>query len=167
MVKCILPLIVENESEPTSIISLSRDQRSRKQITDSMRRFIFIFIACYSGTSDAFTTQQNAIGLRSLISNNQDSHDVTGSNYATCTCPSRRSIVTGPVVASLLTLIANDKAQAADGSLNVLVGQLKESSKMMDVIPDLIKAEKWDAGELLEGIQYFNYHTLTTAVIIK
>jgi hypothetical protein len=132
-----------------------------------MRRFIFIFIACYSGTSDAFTTQQNAIGLRSLISNNQDSHDVTGSNYATCTCPSRRSIVTGPVVASLLTLIANDKAQAADGNLNVLVGQLKESSKMMDVIPDLIKAEKWDAGELLEGIQYFNYHTLTTAVIIK
>jgi hypothetical protein len=116
----------------------------------SMRHFIFIVIAWCFGISDAFITQKNAIrGPLSLKSTSQDSHDATGSkNYASCACPSRRSMAMGPIVASLLTLITSEKAYAADGSLNVLVGQLKESSKMMDGIPDLIKAEKWDAGEL-------------------
>lgn len=52
-----------------------------------------------------------------------------------------------PVVS--LAIVANGygKALAAEGSLIQIVSQLKESSKMLDDIPDLIKAEKWDAGE--------------------
>ena len=39
-------------------------------------------------------------------------------------------------------------AALAEGTLDGLVGQLKEARQQLDDIPDLIKEEKWDAGEL-------------------
>lgn len=70
------------------------------------------------------------------------------------TSQNRRSLVIGPIIASVGITCSTivDSASAADGNLNQIVAQLKESSKMMEDIPELIKAEKWDAGE------YFVYY---------
>ncbi|KAL7522783.1 hypothetical protein ACHAWX_007512 [Stephanocyclus meneghinianus] len=62
--------------------------------------------------------------------------------------PHRRFIVTSPIIASLgiiVTNVSNNEASAADGTLDRIVGQLKEASRMLDDVPDLIKAEKWDS----------------------
>ncbi|KAL7487448.1 hypothetical protein ACHAW6_013028 [Cyclotella cf. meneghiniana] len=62
--------------------------------------------------------------------------------------PHRRFIVTSPIIASLgiiVTNVSNNEAFAEDGTLDRIVGQLKEASRMLDDVPDLIKAEKWDS----------------------
>jgi len=46
----------------------------------------------------------------------------------------------------LSTVFDNKAALAADGQLSVLLDQIKEGSKQLEAVPDLIKAEKWDAG---------------------
>jgi hypothetical protein len=80
----------------------------------------------------------------------------------------RRSVVMAPIVASFSfgLVIENEEAFAA-GTLSTILGQLKEASKMLDDVPDLIKAEKWDSGEY-QSIQlyiYFSYHDLTNAAL--
>jgi len=68
----------------------------------------------------------------------------------------RRFLVMSPIVASfgiIVTNFGNDEAFAADGTLDRIVGQLKEASRMLDTVPDLIKAEKWDSGECYNFIQ--------------
>jgi hypothetical protein len=62
----------------------------------------------------------------------------------------RRSIALSPLVAMLGVSFCTDDygAALAEGTLDGLVGQLKEARQQLDDIPDLIKEEKWDAGEL-------------------
>jgi len=62
----------------------------------------------------------------------------------------RRTILSGPLIFTagtiLSTVVDNKAALAADGQLSVLLDQIKEGSKQLEAVPDLIKAEKWDAG---------------------
>lgn len=80
----------------------------------------------------------------------------------------RRSVVMAPIVASFSfgLVIENEEAFAA-GTLSTILGQLKEASKMLDDVPDLIKAEKWDSGEYqsIHFYIYFSYHDLTNAAL--
>jgi hypothetical protein len=73
-----------------------------------------------------------------------------------------------PIVASFSfgLVIENEEAFAA-GTLSTILGQLKEASKMLDDVPDLIKAEKWDSGEYqsIHFYIYFSYHDLTNAAL--
>ena len=62
----------------------------------------------------------------------------------------RRTILSQPLAFTagtiLSTLVDNKTAHAADGQLTVLLDQIKEGSKQLEAVPDLIKAEQWDAG---------------------
>ena len=63
---------------------------------------------------------------------------------------SRRSFVTCSFAATfgIATSFDGPKAVvAADGNLYVILGQLKEGRDQLECVPDLIKAEKWDAGK--------------------
>ena len=66
------------------------------------------------------------------------------------TSQQRRTILTGPLIATtgtiLSTLLDNKAALAADGQLTKLLEQIKEGSKQLEDVPELIKAEKWDPG---------------------
>ncbi|KAL7497837.1 hypothetical protein ACHAWT_007719 [Skeletonema menzelii] len=61
----------------------------------------------------------------------------------------RRTILSQPLAFTagtiLSTLVDNKTAHAADGQLTVLLDQIKEGSKQLEAVPDLIKAEQWDA----------------------
>ncbi len=62
----------------------------------------------------------------------------------------RRRIMSWPLVVTagtiLSTAVDNKAALAADGQLPKLLDQIKEGSKQLDAIPELIKGEKWDSG---------------------
>ena len=107
--------------------------------------------------SSAFTAAPINIVLHKLVLRSSKSkfkvnnHNLRLDDDNSCTVsrPSRRSILISPIVVSLglaLTTEGNT-AFATDGNLNQIVGQLKASSQMLDEIPDLIKAEKWDASK--------------------
>ena len=92
---------------------------------------------------------QHYVVHTSASPNSRGCHENSDINYLIAS-QHRRSLVMGPIVASVIGITLSssaDSASAADGNLNQIVAQLKESSKMMDDIPELIKAEKWDAGE--------------------
>lgn len=62
----------------------------------------------------------------------------------------RRSIFTSAVVSTLGAATCFDRpdaATAADGNLDAMLGQIKEARDQLEVVPDLIKDEKWDAGK--------------------
>lgn len=95
--------------------------------------------------------------VQSLLSSSthDESFDVSHT-VSHVSSPHRRFIVTSPIIASLgiiVTNVSNNEASAADGTLDRIVGQLKEASRMLDDVPDLIKAEKWDSGECYNFIQ--------------
>jgi len=58
---------------------------------------------------------------------------------------SRRSFLTYSFAASFG--VRPDAVIAADGKLNAILGQIKQGRDQLDSVPDLIKAEKWDAGK--------------------
>ena len=63
---------------------------------------------------------------------------------------SRRSFVTCSFAATFgiaASLEGPKEVLAADGNLYVILGQLKEGRDQLECVPDLIKAEKWDAGK--------------------
>lgn len=123
---------------------------SKSTHKSSMRSLICVIIGSWCcGTSSAFTTSRNGI-LRHrylLRSSSLPSDELDVKDSTEISCRKRRSVLMCPVVS--LAIVANGygKALAAEGSLIQIVSQLKESSSMLDEIPDLIKAEKWDAGE--------------------
>ena len=111
---------------------------------------------CY-GTSAAFVTSSNSCyrtrphlqGLIRSTSNHEACDNMIDEMIPSISSLRRRSMVMGPIVASLgvvLTTDVNGKAYA-DGNLSSIVDQLKEASVMMNGIPDLIKAENWDGGK--------------------
>lgn len=65
-------------------------------------------------------------------------------------CQQRRTFLERPLIFTVGTILSttldNKKALAADGQLAVLLDQIKEGSKQLEAVPDLIKAEQWDAG---------------------
>ena len=76
----------------------------------------------------------------------------SSNNFDDCTIFSqqRRTILSRPLIFTagtiLSTVVDNKTAHAADGQLTVLLDQIKEGSKQLEAVPDLIKAEQWDAG---------------------
>lgn len=109
---------------------------------------------CY-GTSAAFITRSSTCyrphlqGLIRSTSNHEACDNMIDEMIPSISSLRRRSMVMGPIVASLgvvLTTDVNGKAYA-DGNLSSIVDQLKEASVMMNGIPDLIKAENWDGGK--------------------
>jgi hypothetical protein len=72
---------------------------------------------------------------------------VIDSSAHTC----RRSFVTGSFMTTIgTTALIFDRPSAviaADEKLAPLLGQIKEAKEQIEIIPDLINSEKWDAGE--------------------
>mmetsp|Transcript_42117 Transcript_42117/g.71983 ORF Transcript_42117/g.71983 Transcript_42117/m.71983 type:complete len:246 (-) Transcript_42117:90-827(-) len=62
-------------------------------------------------------------------------------------CQLRRSILTSSLVATfgISACFEGNVAIAADGKLGALLADIKEARGQLDDVPDLIKAEKWDA----------------------
>ena len=63
---------------------------------------------------------------------------------------SRRSVLKYSFAATFGTaasFIGPDAVIAADGKLNDILGQIKQGREQLECVPDLIKAEKWDAGK--------------------
>ena len=63
---------------------------------------------------------------------------------------SRRSFVTCSFAATFgitASFVGPDAVIAANGKLYVILGKLKEGREQLECVPDLIKAEKWDAGK--------------------
>eukprot|EP00985_Skeletonema_marinoi_P004891 scaffold2120_cov115-Skeletonema_marinoi.AAC.1 len=87
------------------------------------------------------STMNHQIPRQLLAASSSDDFMVT-SNH-------RRTILSGPLIFTagtiLSTVFDNKAALAADGQLSVLLDQIKEGSKQLEAVPDLIKAEKWDA----------------------
>lgn len=112
-----------------------------------MYRFICLVLAW---SSHAFTTKPNAFRVHDgqILQTLMAAPD----KEAEVSCSNRRSMLLSPFIASIGIVLGIDanEASAADGILDGLVGQLKESSKMLDDIPDLIKAEQWDAGKSIQ-----------------
>ena len=63
----------------------------------------------------------------------------------------RRKILISPFTATIAVASQNKVALAADddGQLPNLLDQIKEGRQQLEDIPELIKAEKWDAGMYL------------------
>ena len=64
----------------------------------------------------------------------------------------RRKILIGPFTAATIAVASQSKAALADaddGQLPKLLDQIKEGRQQLEDIPELIKAEKWDAGMYL------------------
>lgn len=62
------------------------------------------------------------------------------------TSQQRRTILGWPLIITAETILST-AVNAADGQLPKLLDQIKEGSKQLDAIPELIKAEKWDSGK--------------------
>jgi len=66
----------------------------------------------------------------------------------TISCHQRRTFLGRPLIFTVGTILSttldNKKALAADGQLALLLDQIKEGSKQLEAVPDLIKAEQWD-----------------------
>jgi hypothetical protein len=61
----------------------------------------------------------------------------------------RRKILISPFTAATIAVASQNKvalADADDGQLPKLLDQIKEGRQQLEDIPELIKAEKWDAG---------------------
>jgi len=60
----------------------------------------------------------------------------------------RRKILSGPLIAATIAVASQNKVALAadDGQLPKLLDQIKEGKQQLEDIPELIKAEKWDAG---------------------
>lgn len=69
---------------------------------------------------------------------------------STISCQQRRTFLGKPLIFTVGTILSttldNKRALAADGQLAVLLDQIKEGSKQLEAVPDLIKAEQWDGG---------------------
>eukprot|EP00573_Skeletonema_grethae_P009798 CAMPEP_0201697742 /NCGR_PEP_ID=MMETSP0578-20130828/13229_1 /ASSEMBLY_ACC=CAM_ASM_000663 /TAXON_ID=267565 /ORGANISM="Skeletonema grethea, Strain CCMP 1804" /LENGTH=230 /DNA_ID=CAMNT_0048184013 /DNA_START=27 /DNA_END=717 /DNA_ORIENTATION=- len=67
---------------------------------------------------------------------------------STISCQQRRTFLGKPLIFTVGTILSttldNKRALAADGQLAVLLDQIKEGSKQLEAVPDLIKAEQWD-----------------------
>lgn len=64
----------------------------------------------------------------------------------------RRKILISPFTATITVASQSKVALAADeddGQLPKLLDQIKEGRQQLEDIPELIKAEKWDAGMYL------------------
>jgi hypothetical protein len=64
------------------------------------------------------------------------------------TYKSRRSFLTGNIAATMFgiaTVIRPRSVIATGGNLNDLLDQIKEGRDQLEIVPELIKAEKWDA----------------------
>ena len=64
----------------------------------------------------------------------------------------RRKILIGPFTAATIAVASQNKVALAaddDGQLPKLLDQIKEGRQQLEDIPELIKAEKWDAGMYL------------------
>lgn len=92
-------------------------------------------------TNRQLPPQQQLLAASSSSNNNIDDCMVTSQL--------RRRIMSWPLVVTagtiLSTAVDNKAALAADGQLPKLLDQIKEGSKQLDAIPELIKAEKWDS----------------------
>jgi len=62
------------------------------------------------------------------------------------TSQQRRTILGWPLIITAETILST-AVNAAYGQLPKLLDQIKEGSKQLDAIPELIKAEKWDSGK--------------------
>mmetsp|Transcript_36647 Transcript_36647/g.76898 ORF Transcript_36647/g.76898 Transcript_36647/m.76898 type:complete len:240 (-) Transcript_36647:258-977(-) len=62
-------------------------------------------------------------------------------------CQHRRSVIASSLAFTfgIVTCFNENVALAADGKLDELLGQIKEARGQLESVPDLIKAEKWDA----------------------
>ena len=59
---------------------------------------------------------------------------------------SRRSFLTGNIaVFGIAAVVRPSTVIATDGNLSDLLGQIKEGREQLESVPELIKAEKWDA----------------------
>ena len=60
----------------------------------------------------------------------------------------RRKILISPFTAATFAVVSQNKVALAadDGQLPKLLDQIKEGRQQLEDIPELIKAEKWDAG---------------------
>jgi len=79
-----------------------------------------------------------------------DSSPVSNTFVDTSAHPCRRSFVNRSVAATLGTALIFNRPNAviaADENLASILGQIKEARDQIEIIPDLIKSEKWDAGE--------------------
>lgn len=63
-------------------------------------------------------------------------------------CNLRRFILANSLGLCIAACVGSpNAATAADGKLAGILGQIKEAQGQLEAIPDLIKAEKWDAGK--------------------
>lgn len=62
-------------------------------------------------------------------------------------CQMRRSILIGGILSTVGTIASANVAIASGGKLDETLAQIKEANDQLDSIPDLIKAEQWDAGK--------------------
>ncbi|KAL7432266.1 hypothetical protein ACHAXH_001726 [Discostella pseudostelligera] len=77
-----------------------------------------------------------------------DSSPVSNTFVDTSAHPCRRSFVNRSVAATLGTALIFNRPNAviaADENLASILGQIKEARDQIEIIPDLIKSEKWDA----------------------
>ena len=87
---------------------------------------------------------QQQLFAASSSSNNVD--ECTISSQQRRAILSRSLIVTAGTILSTSVVDNKIAHAAADGQLTVLLNQIKEGSKQLEAVPDLIKAEQWDAG---------------------
>ena len=105
----------------------------------------FPLCSSFPTTSTSYRKRpQQQLFAASSSSNNVD--ECTISSQKRRTILSRSLIVTAGTILSTSVVDNKIAHAAADGQLNVLLDQIKEGSKQLEAIPDLIKAEQWDAG---------------------
>ncbi|KAL3757297.1 hypothetical protein ACHAWU_008458 [Discostella pseudostelligera] len=81
--------------------------------------------------------------------------------------PCRRSFVKRSVAATLGTALMFNRPSAViatDENLASILGHIKEAKNQIEIIPDLIKSEKWDAASLM---RFINEMCKVRAILIK
>jgi hypothetical protein len=117
----LIALVVAHLPSPSLCFSLIISHPSSKNIDLPRRERLS---ACSSKNNDS-------IGENMLVSSQK-----------------RRKILIGPFTAATFAVASQNKVALAadDGQLPKLLDQIKEGRKQLEDIPELIKAEKWDAG---------------------
>jgi len=120
--------------------------------TNTSKASLFIVaIVCLQSQCTSFTPKAQSVRRPTSVlaaAASPSSSNVTGTSHKP-NSELRRSILTNSIAATLgctVCLDAPNVVTAADGKLDIILDQIKEARDQLASVPDLIQAEKWDAG---------------------
>ncbi len=105
---------------------------------------------CFSFIISHPSSKNIDLPRRQRLSACSSNNDSIGENMLVSS-QKRRKILIGPFTAATIAVASQNKVALAadDGQLPKLLDQIKEGRQQLEDIPELIKAEKWDAGMYL------------------